>query len=105
MNRKRDKKTDLGKRIKFQNFEIEFVDPEEFAPLDEVAEKLLAVMRELAYPMTFKQLAKHSQLSEKTVYQSTVLLKLHDLIEDTTGPKGRWYFQLTEKGKLSERSP
>jgi len=103
MKRKGDQKTDFGKRVELQEVEIEFADPEKFAPLDKYAEKLLVVMREFGYPMTFKQLVKHSQLSEQTLYQSTVLLKLHDLIEDNIGPKDQWYFQLTEKGKRSPK--
>lgn len=66
---------------------------------DENAEKLLSVMRELAYPMTLGQLVKYSQLPENIMYESTILLKSHDLIKTINDPGGRAYFQLTERGR------
>lgn len=99
MKREADNKRNLRQRIGFPDFEIEFADPEEFAPLDENAEKLLSLMRELAYPITLKQLVKYSQLPENILYQSTILLKFHDLIKTINDSKGREYFQLTERGK------
>ncbi len=99
MKRNGENKRNVKQRIEFPNFGIEFANPEEFAPLDENAEKLLAVMRELAYPMTLRQLVKYSQLPDNIVYESTILLKLHDLIKTINDPGGREYFQLTERGR------
>ena len=84
---------------KFKKIVVEFCDPEEFAPLDEDEKKLLSSMREVRCPLDLKYLRKLSRLPERAVYQATILLRLHGLVEIITGAGKRECFRLVKKKK------